>query len=171
MDTRLIGLELVLHELGIEPNIDRLEDRVRLQKAIYLSQEAGVPLGYRFSWYVKGPYSPSLTRDYYYLDVASGDDSQATHGRLLRDDVQSILKRIGPIMSVPKEVQLKPSAWVELVSSIHFLLKTIGKHDPQIARMKLRQLKPDLYPHFDIAERQLAEIDLLPGGVPSQQAQ
>ena len=67
MNTRLIVLELVLRELGMEPVIDSLQDRIRLQKAIYLSQEAGVPLGYRFGWYVRGPYSKGLARDYYYL--------------------------------------------------------------------------------------------------------
>ena len=49
MDTRLIVLDLVLRELDIESTIERLDDRVRLQKAIYISQEVGVRLGYRFN--------------------------------------------------------------------------------------------------------------------------
>ena len=60
MDTSLIVLQLVLSELGVEPTIENLDDRIRLQKAMYLSQEAGVRLGYRFSWYVRGPYSQAL---------------------------------------------------------------------------------------------------------------
>ena len=170
MDTRLVALDLVLRELGVKRNIDSLDNRVRLQKAIYISQEAGVHLGYRFSWYVRGPYSTSLTRDYYYLDVASGDESPHPDGRVLRENVKATLKKIKPIMSSPASVNLIPSAWLELVSSTHYLLKTIGKDDPQIARQKLRQLKPDLYPHLDVAERQLTTIGLLHDGLRRQTA-
>src|SRR3712207_9330456 len=54
--------------------------RKRVQKAVYIGQLTGVDLGYRFSWYVKGPYSTALTRDYYDLaeDVNSGEDRKST---------------------------------------------------------------------------------------------
>ena len=38
-------------------------DRIMLQKIVYLFQEEGVNFGYHFNWYVKGPYSISLTKD------------------------------------------------------------------------------------------------------------
>ena len=36
MDTRLVVLELVLRDLDMETTIETLDDRIRLQKAIYL---------------------------------------------------------------------------------------------------------------------------------------
>ena len=137
MSKRLIVLELVLTELGIEPTIETLEDRIQFQKAVYLSQEAGVPLGYRFSWYVRGPYSPSLARDYYYLQLASDDELSSNHGQSLRRDVKETLRQIKPIISEDNGVHLSQTDWLELVSSILYLHKTVGTDDPEEARTKM----------------------------------
>ena len=161
MNTRLIVLELVLRELGIESKIDTLQDRIRLQKAIYLTQEAGLSLGYRYSWYFRGPYSTGLTRDYYYLQIASGDDSEAAHQRNLRQHVKSSLRKIKPIMSVPTDVSLDSSAWLELVSSLHYLISGDENNDRKKARKKLRKLKPGLSEFIKPAERELSQIGLL----------
>ena len=162
MDTRLVALDLVLRELGVERNIDTLENRIRLQKAIYLSQAAGVPLGYRFSWYVKGPYSTRLTRDYYFLDVASDDTFTVSDGPELRDDIKSILQNIRPLLSVPQHVDLSVSAWLELVCSLHYLFHTVGKQNAETARAKLRNLKPRLSTFAEFAEQHLREFGLAP---------
>jgi len=50
-------------------SIETFEDRLILQKRIYLIQAFGLYLGYNFSWYIHGPYSPDLTRDAYKLDA------------------------------------------------------------------------------------------------------
>ena len=160
MDMRLVALDLVLRELGIERNIDTLENRIRLQKAIYLSQAAGVPLGYRFSWYVKGPYSTRLTRDYYFLDVASDDALTVSGGPELRDDIKSILQHIRPLLPVPPNVNLSDSAWLELVCSLHYLFQTVGKNNADAGRAKLRDLKPRLSKYVDFAEQQLRDFGL-----------
>lgn len=34
-----------------------------VQAAVYIGKVAGVDLGYRYGWYVYGPYSPSLHED------------------------------------------------------------------------------------------------------------
>ncbi len=39
------------------------EDRLRLQKLGYLARELGASGGFMFSWYHRGPYSPTLTRE------------------------------------------------------------------------------------------------------------
>ncbi len=44
---------------------DSLEDRVILQKTIYLLQAHGLQLGYGFSWYTYGPSSQDLLYDSY----------------------------------------------------------------------------------------------------------
>jgi len=44
------------------------EERLLLQKRIYLLQAFRLYLGYKFSWYIHGPYSPDLTRDAYQIE-------------------------------------------------------------------------------------------------------
>ena len=41
------------------------EDRLRLQKYVYIMERLGLDLGYSFSGYLRGPYSPDLADDYY----------------------------------------------------------------------------------------------------------
>jgi hypothetical protein len=44
-------------------DLQSFDDRLLLQKRIFLLDVAGVDLGYVHSWYLRGPYSPALTRD------------------------------------------------------------------------------------------------------------
>ena len=59
--------------LGTSPKkltaVSAIEDRLRLQKAAFLLNHLKVSpfTEYTFSMYLKGPYSPSLARDYYNL--------------------------------------------------------------------------------------------------------
>ncbi|HZZ71301.1 MAG TPA: hypothetical protein VFE24_03555, partial [Pirellulales bacterium] len=60
MNPNSIAIKLMLDELGIPETIATVDDRKRVQKAVYLGQRAGMNLGYRFGWYVRGPYSSAL---------------------------------------------------------------------------------------------------------------
>ena len=42
---------------------DSAENRLMIQKTIYLLQAYGMKLGYGFSWYKYGPYSQEITKD------------------------------------------------------------------------------------------------------------
>ena len=161
MDTKLVALSLVLQELGVGLTIDSLEDRILLQKAVYVSQQADVDLGYRFSWYIRGPYSPSLAKDYYRLEAATVDEPEPTRGKKLRPHVGKKLRELRPLMSVPKGVKLNPSEWLELVSSIHYLHNTVGRDDPSLARERLCSLKPRHSKYMERAESELVEFGLL----------
>ena len=50
-------------ELGFEFRISRFDDRLIAQKVVCLLDLKGVNLGYPYSIYVRGPYSPNLTED------------------------------------------------------------------------------------------------------------
>jgi uncharacterized protein YwgA len=60
-------------ELGYEFKIhEKFEDRLKLQKYVFIADHFGLNSGYDFSMYVRGPYSPELAEDYYRrLDVES----------------------------------------------------------------------------------------------------
>lgn len=39
--------------------------RFKIQKLAYLCKSMGIPIKYKFTLYLNGPYSTSLTRDYF----------------------------------------------------------------------------------------------------------
>lgn len=59
-----VRLDVVLAILKeADPNLhldvkNNFDDRLRLQKYVYLIQRLGLSLGYRFNEYLRGPYSP-----------------------------------------------------------------------------------------------------------------
>ncbi len=52
-------------ELNFIPTVDNFQDKLIIQKTICLLKLMGTDLGYPFSLYVRGPYSPELTTDLY----------------------------------------------------------------------------------------------------------
>lgn len=161
MEPRQIVLKLFLDALGIPSDIDTVNDRKRVQKAIYLGQLTGVDLGYRFGWYLKGPYSPSLTRDYFALEeaLASGDRDQ--DDKELDKSIIRKLRKALPLMEPPQEVHLSQEDWLELVSSLHFLREVQGLNSKDSVAT-LKREKTRLAKYFDQAEEALQEVSLLP---------
>src|SRR5689334_17804093 len=109
MSDRVRALHLILRELGIDDSIDTVDQRLTIQKAIYLVQTK-IGLGYSYGWYLKGPYSPRLTRDYY--DLAAVED-RGTLAGALKESVIKPLKEIRDLIAA-KPAQAPLSHWVEL---------------------------------------------------------
>ena len=55
----------ILKHLGIRPDINLYHWRFFIQKITQLSKSLGISLNYEFSIYLAGPYSRTLTEDYY----------------------------------------------------------------------------------------------------------
>jgi len=51
-----------LTNLGLGDGLDSFPDRIRIQKVVYLLKQFGADLNFGYTWYIRGPYSPSLTR-------------------------------------------------------------------------------------------------------------
>ncbi len=120
MDRQQIGLKLTVDGLNLPFLINTFEDRLILQKAVYLAQATGVNLGYYYHWYLHGPYSPSLTRDEYAIatDISVGlDESQ---GWKLDDESTGRLKKM--LNLVPKGEKTHIRRKLELLASVHFLI-------------------------------------------------
>jgi len=69
-NNRKVALGGLLHRIGsFDPKSyeSDFNSRLILQKTVYLMREFGLNIGYSFSWYLRGPYSPNLTRDTYEL--------------------------------------------------------------------------------------------------------
>lgn len=157
MNNRQIALKLLLDELGVNPSIETQDDRKRVQKAVYIGQTAGIDLGYRFSWYLMGPYSPDLTQDYYALaeEMQAGDKSW--EGKMLKGEYTQSLRDIRQHLK-PK-IQLEDSSWLELLASYHYL-RRVSKKTHDEARSVFERQKPTLLPHIDLAKE---VFDAMPG--------
>ena len=68
----LYSLGIILKEIN-NFSMDKFENRLILQKTIYLLQSFGVNLGYSFQWYIHGTYCPDLTKQGFELEGVMGD--------------------------------------------------------------------------------------------------
>ena len=159
MDPKIEVLGLFLKALGEDSSIEGIDNRLRLQKAVYLGQLFGVDLGYRYSWYVKGPYSPSLTQDYYKLAESTNGEWS---GKILRPDLASKLEQARKLLDIPDDVELERAHWYELLASLHYLYKISGL-DANRVRETIAKSKSHLVAWIEQGEESLRRHGLLPG--------
>jgi uncharacterized protein YwgA len=150
MNTKLKALKLILDEIDVPSKITAVEDRKKVQKAIYLGQEAGVDLGFHFGWYKMGPYSPELTKDYYDLaeELALNDNDFSCSE--LASAVKERLVVVKSIIKPPEGVNLPQEDWMELLASLCYLQKNNNSFEE--AKTILHAEKRNLFDYVDIAE-------------------
>lgn len=130
MNRRQIGLGLTLVDIGIPLKTESFQDRLILQKTIYLAQEAGVHLGYYFNWYLHGPYCSALANDAFSVDPESEEFKEwkldaSSHDKLTK---LSELMRLEAREALAKKM--------ELLASVHFLIRrkqVSGENSSEIA--------------------------------------
>lgn len=156
METHLQTLRLVLNDLDVPLDTSSIQGRIAMQKAIYLAQVGGIPLGYQFSWYVKGPYSRSLADDYYRASIEQSEFGD----RGLKREVRDQLMRLKALFAPPAEAAISRSDWLELLASWQYLRTRANKAQDEAEQMMQRQ-KPHIAAEVRAAERALQEHGLL----------
>lgn len=158
MDRKFVVLKLFIEELGIPFDIDQVDGRLIVQKAIYLGQLSGIDLGYRYGWYIHGPYCSDLTKDYYALDRCLKAGANDAANSKFTDDVNSLIAPIKNVLQPAPGVQLKD--WLELLASYHFLRSVRGMSDED-AKKTIQQQKSHLALCLDIGVKALQESGLV----------
>lgn len=165
MDSKLQVLKLYFDALGIPATAEdvtgNLDSRLVLQKAMYLGQQSKVDLGYRFGWYVRGPYSSELTKDYYSMARALQAEEGALEGYSLNHDLIQRMKPIADLMQESERHGISKPNWLELLASYHYL-RTVSKLDHKAAVEILKNEKNHLVPFANVALSALVEKKLLP---------
>ncbi len=122
--------------LGVTPSLENFSSRKQLQKLTYLVEAFGIFLGFRFSWYLHGPYDRKLTAVLY-------DDNRDESDRDVLDtfpNEKKILKKLKEFLGR----DIHSSRTLELIVSLHYL-DYIGQKqemsDEQIIN-RLIELKP-----------------------------
>lgn len=117
------------------------EQRLKLQKGIYMLQELGVPVGdYGFSWYKHGPYSQSLLGDIY-----KKSDVVVEKSKLSKRSLEQF-NRLKNAFSEFKNTKYTMEKWVECIASIHYLKERIvhcGANPDEVIK-ELVERKPHL---------------------------
>ncbi len=97
---------------------DTIEDRLKLQKTIYLLEEYGMNLGYGFGWYKYGPYSSDLVQDAYSVLYAESERyNQETANWEFSDDSKDKFREF----ETKLEGVLGNAEKLELVASVNFV--------------------------------------------------
>ena len=100
-------------------SVETFDDRLTIQKAVYIAQQADVFLGYHYSWYLRGPYSRELTADAY-----SMAGSSIPEGWFLDDDLKKKLKSLRIFLEKVKKATKNPVRELEKLASVLFVIKT-----------------------------------------------
>ena len=169
MDKDHILLKLVLDEIGLGGlEIGEFTSRKILQKKIYLLQLTGIDLGYRYNWYLQGPYCPALANDTFTLREEMRYDQEFNDYRLNSRTV-SKLDTLKKIVELPETPRTNEPEWLELLASLHYLKHIAywpGKDSPEFEEVfeKLVESKPHFAGRKDLAVqawRRLYDVGLV----------
>jgi len=158
MNKDRILLKLVLDKIGFGnlEEISNFTKRKILQKKIYLLQLTGLDLGYRYNWYLKGPYCPALADATFTLREEIKYDDEFDKYELNSKTVRK-LDKLDEIIALPDALQTEESEWLELLASLHYLKHIAywaGKNDPQFEKVfeKLSKSKPHFAEKEDLSK-------------------
>ncbi len=128
---RIEKLMACFKELNFKPRIDSFQDKLIIQKTVCLLQLLGVDLGYNFSLYVRGPYSPDLTRDIYkHRDRIQNLESDCS---LSENEKEKLTK----VFEISNKLD---APMLEIITTYSFLSKDLGMSNRD-AIIALKRLK------------------------------
>lgn len=118
---------------GKNLDMNSYEHRLMIQKLIYLMQKAGANYDYYFSWYIKGPYSPELTKECFDVFGRKIDKNPPLSG-----EEEKFVSQIKKSFSV----DATSDKGLELLGSLVFVIKDMNTQEKEEAVEKLHDLKP-----------------------------
>lgn len=118
-------------ELGMKIDLSDFDFRLQAQKVAYLLGKVGLAAPYRFSLYVRGTYSPELTRDLF--ENEQGSKERPKRDVLSKRDLEAIAR-------LRKHIELR-SAQLEVAATYHYLRYVEGRSEDDSIR-RLKDLKP-----------------------------
>ena len=131
LDVVLAVLKYASPDLRLD--VRSVEDKIRLQKYVYIMERLGLNLGYSFSGYLRGPYSPDLANDYY---SRAGDVLNLRTSYMLTDKEREVAEKMKDVVTLPTPV----------LEALSFLLMKGWLCDDD-AVVNVTFLKPHLRPY------------------------
>lgn len=140
-------------------SLESLEDRIKLQKLVYLMQAVGLRLKYNYNLYLHGPYSPELTRDAFELNSFPAEVKEyiLKNNELDTDDYQKLSKVKGLIRDLDETRDF------EVLATLVFLKRET--YIPEKSEDKIRQAllrhKPYAEDNYDRCWQRLKDFDMV----------
>ena len=124
-------------------SVDTFSARKQLQKLVYLAEVFHIDMGFKFNWYIHGPYSPRLTRVMF--DKEKGKSVKIKDMSNLESNVSKLRNFLGD--------DINSSDRLELIASVHYvssivadpinektdILNTIYDEKPQFSKIDVEQ--------------------------------
>ena len=137
MNRQTIDLGFILkHFPDMEFSMDMFDDRLRLQKFIYLLQTFDIYLGYDFSWYIRGPYCSTLST----CGFALKHIYNKIPGKKIRFSDPAVQERFKKFQKFIKGHETNPE-FLEIAASLHYL-NVAGAPEKDNTIRKLMEKKP-----------------------------
>lgn len=113
-----------------------LENRIKLQKAVYFLENMGIHVGdYSFSWNKYGPYSLGLDSD------AQKCDLQAEKEIIFSDIAENCFGKIKEF--IQQQISYTCVQWLECIAALHYL-KNVLRYNEDDLFAQLQDRKPYL---------------------------
>ncbi len=146
-----------LTALGVNPTMETIDDRKRMQKLVFLLPKFGIDIRFKFNWYIHGPYSPVLTDILY--DIVRG---QGIYPDSLNQQELGRVKKMKAFLGE----DVRSADELELLASIEFLSDVAGGLKDQNAQREIVAFLQRTKPYFTHAKvmtamekaRQLEEL-------------
>ncbi|MFH1447520.1 MAG: hypothetical protein ABIG39_01540 [Candidatus Micrarchaeota archaeon] len=131
---RLDKLVAYLKEFGLrpKPKVENFEHKIVIQKTVCLLELMGAKMDYRYSLYIRGPYSPELTRELY---------SNKERIENLKTDYSLSRKEMKKIEKIREHSERLNPTLLEIMATYSFLTKEL-RMSSKDAIIKLKKLKP-----------------------------
>lgn len=123
-------------------NMDDFDDRLKLQKLVYILNSQKIRFRYDFTWYIHGPYSSELTRDGYAYTRRVNDFRQNYYPSQEERNVVERIRNARALLDEPDRA--------ELVASFLYLTDRYGSQDMAKEQLMIRK------PRF--SESQILEV-------------
>ena len=118
--------------------MDGFEQRLRVQKFVYLLQAFDVYLGYEYSWYLRGPYCSTLAASGFALAGFYGDIPEDSRMHFVSSGANERFERFREFIG-GREAD---AGFLEMAASLHFLEAAGGLPRDQVFRRVLSK-RPD----------------------------
>lgn len=139
MNNSQLATALALRDLKCG-SLETINDRILLQKKIFLAQDLGLPLGYGYSWYIHGPYSTDLTSVAYQI-IPEGFDSIEKNS--FKEPYATMISKVNALEEeiFQKGLQISVVQWYELLASIAYW-NNRGYNTEEEVVAKIKETKP-----------------------------
>lgn len=137
-------------EAGFGFDVTHFDHRLIAQKLVYLLEELGVRLGYKgtFSFYIRGTYSPALTKDLFGMQAEAGERlSAADRGRIAKlVSAVDLRPHMLEIMAAYRFLRNQGKSEDEAIRAIKVTKPFISERDVAIGISKCKGIFPEITP-------------------------